>query len=51
MNETETPGAFDCIGTDKPESGLASGLYDFTLTVNGTASAHGTLVVRPFGSS
>lgn len=51
VNETETPGAFNCIGNGATESGLSPGLYDFTVLVNDAVSAHGTLVVRAVGSS
>ena len=43
VNEVETRGIYDCLGTEQPEVGLTPGIYTFEVLVNGTVDATGTL--------
>jgi hypothetical protein len=44
-NDVQPRGSFDCLGTEKVETGLAPGTYVFEVLVNGRVDALGTLVV------
>jgi len=46
LNQVQTPGTYDCLGTTQPETGFQPGTYELRLLVNDEVSARGSFTVR-----
>lgn len=46
VDALQPPGAYDCLGSPEPETGLPAGRYEMTLYVNDEASASGGFTAR-----
>lgn len=44
-DELQNPGIFECLGTERLETGIAPGTYTFEVLLNGQIDSRGTLVV------